>query len=262
MCPACPHLGVFYTLSRLRKIHISGDIGCYTLGAGHPWEALDTTISMGASMGIALGLDKGRGASDAGRAIVAVIGDSTFLHMGMQGLLDITYNRGNVTVLLLDNRAVGMTGGQDNPANGRNIRGEPAPRVNFRQLVEALGVRPERIHEVDPYQLPVLFRTLRREIKVPEASVIITDRPCVLIDDYAPLVPLRVDPQRCTGCANCFDLGCPAILVDHRELEHKPDGQERERVFARVESLACTGCNLCLETCAHVAFVPVQAGEG
>ena len=119
MCVACPHLGVYYTLAQIKNITISGDIGCYTLGAGHPWNALDTTISMGASMGIALGLDKGRGETDKDKRILAVIGDSTFLHMGMQGLLDIVYNGGNVTVLLLDNRAVGMTGGQANPGIGQ-----------------------------------------------------------------------------------------------------------------------------------------------
>jgi indolepyruvate ferredoxin oxidoreductase alpha subunit len=115
MCAACPHLGVYYTLSQLRNVTISGDIGCYTLGFGHPWNALDDCISMGASMGMALGLDKGRGEAEKDKKIVAVIGDSTFMHMGMQGLLDITYNRGNVTVLLLDNGTVGMTGGQNNP---------------------------------------------------------------------------------------------------------------------------------------------------
>jgi hypothetical protein len=150
MCVACPHLGVYYTLAQIKNITIAGDIGCYTLGAGHPWNALDTTISMGASMGIALGLDKGRSDADKDKRILAVIGDSTFLHMGMQGLLDIVYNGGNVTVLLLDNRAVGMTGGQPNPGSGRDINGDEAPRVDFARLVEALGVKNPR-----PRPLPV-----------------------------------------------------------------------------------------------------------
>ncbi|MCL2644796.1 MAG: thiamine pyrophosphate-dependent enzyme, partial [Betaproteobacteria bacterium] len=182
MCAACPHLGVYYTLSQLRNLTITGDIGCYTLGAGHPWNALDTTICMGASMGMALGMDKARGPDDEKKNIVAVIGDSTFMHMGLQGLLDITYNRGNVTVLLLDNRTVGMTGGQDNPASGRDIYGEVALRIDFAKVCESLGVEPEHIHVIDPYQLPVLFKTLREEIKHNGPSVIITDRPCVLID--------------------------------------------------------------------------------
>jgi indolepyruvate ferredoxin oxidoreductase alpha subunit len=255
MCVACPHLGVYYTLAQIKNITISGDIGCYTLGAGHPWNALDTTISMGASMGIALGLDKGRGEADKDKRILAVIGDSTFLHMGMQGLLDIVYNGGNVTVLLLDNRAVGMTGGQDNPGNGRDIYGNPAPRIDFAKLVESLGVKKERIHVVDPYQLPVLFKTIREEIKVPEVSVIITDQPCVLIDDYKKQKPYEVIDDKCTGCGNCVDVGCPAIHVTKREKVVKPSGKEVELQFVKIETSACTGCSLCVQPCAPEAIV-------
>jgi indolepyruvate ferredoxin oxidoreductase alpha subunit len=254
MCVACPHLGVYYTLSQLRNISISGDIGCYTLGAGQPWNALDTCISMGASMGVALGMDKGRGADDK-KSIVAVIGDSTFLHMGMQGLLDITWNRGNVTVLLLDNRAVGMTGGQDNPGTGRDIHGDAAPRIDFARLCEALGVKRERIRVVDPYQLPVLFKALREETKIAEPSVIITDRPCVLIDDYHATPPYKVIDERCTGCGNCVDVGCPAIHVTRRETAVKASGKEVELAFVRIETAACTGCGLCLQPCAPEAIV-------
>lgn len=255
MCVACPHLGVYYTLSQLRNVTISGDIGCYTLGFGHPWNALDACISMGASMGMALGLDKGRGETDKDKKIVAVIGDSTFLHMGMQGLLDIVYNRGNVTVLLLDNRAVGMTGGQDNPGNGRDIHGETAPRVNFAQLVKALGVKPERVHEVNPYELPTLLKTLREETKIPEPSVIITNEPCVLITDYHKLKPYTVIDDKCTGCGNCLDTGCPAIHVTKRERVTKPNGKEVDLAFVRIESSVCTGCSLCVQPCAPDAIV-------
>jgi indolepyruvate ferredoxin oxidoreductase alpha subunit len=258
MCVACPHLGVYYTLSQLKNLTISGDIGCYTLGAGHPWNALDTTISMGASMGIALGLDKGRGESDKDKRILAVIGDSTFLHMGMQGLLDIVYNGGNVTVLLLDNRAVGMTGGQANPGSGKDIHGQETPRVDFAKLVESLGVKKERIHVVDPYQLPVLFKTLREEIKVPEVSVIITDQPCVLIDDYKKQQPYAVIDDKCTGCGNCVEVGCPAIHVTRREKVVKPSGKEVELQFVRIETAACTGCSLCVQPCAPDAIVHAE----
>ena len=213
MCVACPHLGIYYTLSQLRNIIISGDIGCYTLGAGHPWNALDTCISMGASMGMALGMDKGRGEADKNKKIVAVIGDSTFMHMGMQGLLDITYNRGNVTILLLDHRAVGMTGGQDNPGTGRDIHGESAQRVDFAKLCETLGVKKERIRVVDPYQLPVLFKALREETKIEEPSVIITDRPCVLIDDYKKTPPYAVTEDKCTGCGLCVQPCAPEAIA-------------------------------------------------
>ena len=255
MCVACPHLGIYYTLSQLKNIIISGDIGCYTLGAGHPWNALDTCISMGASMGMALGMDKARGEVDKNKKIVAVIGDSTFMHMGMQGLLDITYNGGNVTVLLLDNRAVGMTGGQDNPATGRDIHGAEAPRVDFPRMCEALGVKKERIRVVDPYQLPVLFKTLREETKIDEPSVIITDRPCVLIDDYKKTPPYAVIDDTCTGCGNCLEVGCPAIHVTRRDKAIKPSGKEVDLAFVRIETSACTGCGLCVQPCAPKAIV-------
>ncbi len=255
LCASCPHMGVYYALSQIRNLTISGDIGCYTLGAGHPWNSLDSTISMGASMGVALGMDKGRGEADKNRKILAVIGDSTFMHMGMQGLLDITWNRGNVTVLLLDNRAVGMTGGQNTPANGRDIRGNEAPRIDFRKLVEALGVKPERIHEVDPYQLPVLFKTVRDETKVDDVSVVITNRPCVLIEDFTPFTPYVVLDDKCTGCGNCIDVGCPAIHVTRRETVVKPSGKEVALAFTRIDTAACTGCGLCVQPCAPEAIV-------
>ncbi|KAA3649688.1 MAG: 4Fe-4S dicluster domain-containing protein [Proteobacteria bacterium] len=258
LCVACPHLGVYYTLSQLRNVLISGDIGCYTLGAGHPWNALDTCISMGASMGMALGMDKGRGAQDANKKIVAVIGDSTFMHMGMQGLLDITYNRGNVTVLLLDNRTVGMTGGQDNPGSGRDIHGNETARVDFAQLCEALGVRRERIRKVDPYELPTLFKALREETKIDEPSVIITDRPCVLIGEYTPTQAYRVVDDTCTGCGNCLDVGCPAIHVTRRGQETKPSGKVVDLAFVRIDTAACTGCGLCVQPCAPEAIVHAQ----
>ena len=259
MCVACPHLGVYYTLAQLRNVTVSGDIGCYTLGFGQPWNALDSCISMGASMGMAHGLDKGRSESEKDKKIVAVIGDSTFMHMGMQGLLNIVYNRGNVTVLLLDNRAVGMTGGQNNPGNGRGIHGEETPRVDFATLVKALGVREERVHVVDPYELPTLFKTLRQETKIPEPSVVITSRPCVLIEDFRARTPFAVDSDKCTGCGNCVDIGCPAIHVTRREKAIKNSGREVELNFVRIESSACTGCGLCLTPCAPEAIVPVDA---
>jgi indolepyruvate ferredoxin oxidoreductase alpha subunit len=254
LCVACPHLGVYYTLSQLKNVNIAGDIGCYTLGAGQPWNALDTTICMGASMGMALGMDKGRGAEDEKKKIVAVIGDSTFMHMGMQGLLDIAYNRGNVTVLLLDNRAVGMTGGQDNPASGRDLHGKEAPRVDFARIVEALGIEREHIHVLDPYVLPVLFKTLREETRHDGPSVIITNQPCVLIDDYKRKPAYEVNEPACTGCGNCVEVGCPAIHVTRREKAIKASGKEVELAFVRIETAACTGCGLCLQPCAPDAI--------
>ena len=210
---------------------------------------------MGASMGMALGLDKGRGEADKDKKIVAVIGDSTFMHMGMQGLLDIVYNKGNVTVLLLDNRAVGMTGGQDNPGTGRDIHGEEAPRVDFAAIVKALGVREERVHVVNPYELPTLFKTVREETKIPEPSVIITNQPCVLVDHYHGLKPYTVIDDKCTGCGNCLDTGCPAIHVTKRDSVVKPSGKTVDLAWVRIESSVCTGCGLCVQPCAPDAIV-------
>ncbi|MCP3670344.1 MAG: indolepyruvate ferredoxin oxidoreductase [Gammaproteobacteria bacterium] len=258
MCVACPHLGIYYCLSKIRNTSISGDIGCYTLGAGHPWNALDTTICMGASMGVAHGLDKGRVEADKDKRIIAVIGDSTFMHTGMQGLLDITYNKGNVTVLLLDNRAVGMTGGQYNPGSGRDIHGEESMRVSFAKLCEALGVKSERIHKVNPYELPTLFKAIRQEININDTSVIITNQPCVLVDFYGAQPALSVDDDKCTGCKNCLSIGCPAIYVTRRETVIKPNGKERDLAFVRIDSAACTGCDLCPKTCGPDAIIPME----
>ena len=255
LCASCPHMGIYYTLSQLKNLTIAGDIGCYTLGAGHPWNSLDSTICMGASMGVALGMDKGRGEADKNKRIVAVIGDSTFMHMGMQGLLDITWNRGNVTILLLDNGTVGMTGGQNTPANGRDIHGLQAPRIDFPKLIEALGVKPERIKVVDPYELPVLFKTVRDETKIEDVSVIIANRPCVLIEEFKPFRPYVVEEEKCTGCGNCVEVGCPAIHVTRREKVVKPSGKEVDLAFTRIDSVACTGCGLCVQPCAPEAIV-------
>lgn len=259
MCPACPHMGVYYTLSRLRKrVQISGDIGCYTLGAGHPWNALDTTISMGASMGIALGMDKARGEDQKDKAVVSVIGDSTFLHMGMQGLLDIVYNRGNVTTLILDNRTTGMTGGQHHAGTGKDLNGHQAPRVDFATLCTALGVNPERIHKVDPYQLPVLFKLIRQEIEIAEPSVIITDRPCVLSEFYGKQTPYRVVDDKCTGCGNCINVGCPAISVSRTEVIKRDAAPDIVKKYTTIDTAMCTGCHMCVESCGPKAILPAQ----
>ncbi|MBL6957363.1 MAG: indolepyruvate ferredoxin oxidoreductase [Rhodospirillales bacterium] len=262
MCVGCPHLPVYYCLHRVtRTTNICGDIGCYTLGAGHPWNALDTTTCMGASMGMALGMDLGRAEADKDKGIVAVIGDSTFLHMGMQGLLEMTYNKGNITVLLLDNSATGMTGGQDHAGTGKDIHGAPAPQVDFVKLVEALGINPERIKTVSPYEMPTLFKYIREEIRQPEPSVIITNDPCVLIDDFSRQTPFKVIDEECTGCTNCLNVGCPAIHVTRRATEFRADGKEIAKAWVTIDTVACTGCNLCPQTCSPDAIVPVDPAD-
>ncbi len=259
MCAACPHMGVYFTLHRLRKkVQIAGDIGCYTLGAGHPWNALDTCVSMGASMGVALGMDKARKDGEKDKAILAVIGDSTFLHMGMQGLLDIVYNRGNVTALILDNRTTGMTGGQNHPGTGRDVHGGEAPRIDFAKLVEALGVKPERIRRVDPYRLPQLAKALREEIDIPEPSVIITDQPCVLSEFYAKVLPYQVKDDDCTGCGNCINVGCPAITVRKTTVKERPGAADVQLNFTQIDTAMCTGCGMCVESCGPKAIITAE----
>lgn len=259
MCAGCPHLSPFYALSKLRrKIIVSGDIGCYTLGSGFPWNAMDTCISMGASLSVANGLQKALAEAEPDKRVVGVIGDSTFLHMGMQGLLNLVYNRANATVLLLDNRAVGMTGGQDHPGTGRDIHKDAAPRVDFVELCKALGVKPDRLHHVDPYDLPRLFKTIRSEVEVDDVSVIITDRPCVLTDYAQPAVALTVDEDACIGCGNCLAVGCPAIVVTRRDTKIANNGKEKALAFVKIESEFCTGCNACVGTCGPKCIVPVS----
>lgn len=259
MCAGCPHLSAFYSLSKLRrKVVIAGDIGCYTLGSGYPWNAMDTCISMGASLSVANGLQKALASAEPDKRVVGVIGDSTFLHMGMQGLLNLVYNRSNATVLLLDNRAVGMTGGQDHPGTGRDIHGMEAPRVDFAKLCESLGVKAERIHVCDPYDLPTLFRTIRSEIEVDDVSVVITNQPCVLTDWMTPFTALKVEEPDCIGCGNCLAVGCPAIVVTRRETKLANNGKEKELAFVKIESEFCTGCNACVGTCGPKCIVPVK----
>lgn len=254
LCAGCPYLGVYFWLSRLKDTVICGDIGCYTLGCGEPWNAMDTIISMGASLGVAHGMAKAFAGDAAAKPVLAVIGDSTFLHTGMPALANIAYQGGNVTVLLLDNRATAMTGGQDNPGTGQRLDGSQAPRLDFGKLVEALGVRPERVRVVDPYELPTFFKVLREEMKVPELSVIITDRPCVMARDFERRPPLAVEEDRCNGCARCLDLGCPAITVTRRASQQRSGGTVVDLAWVRIEGALCTGCDLCAKACARGAI--------
>jgi indolepyruvate ferredoxin oxidoreductase alpha subunit len=255
LCAGCPYMGVYFWLGQLKDAIICGDIGCYTLGCGPPWNAMDSIISMGASLGVAHGMVKAFDGDPKAKPVLAVIGDSTFLHTGMPALANITYQGGNVTVLLLDNRSTAMTGGQNNPGNGRKLDGSPAPRLDFAKLVEALGVRPERIRVVDPYQLPTFFRVLREEMKAPEASVIITNRPCVLTQDFERRRPLKVVDEQCNGCARCLDVGCPAITVKKRERQTRSTGKIVDLAWVRIERAMCTGCDLCAKACARGAIV-------
>ena len=255
LCAGCPYMGVYFWLGQLKDAVICGDIGCYTLGCGEPWNAMDSIISMGASLGVAHGMVKGFAGDADAKPVLAVIGDSTFLHTGMPALANIAYQGGNVTVLLLDNRATAMTGGQDNPGTGQRLDGSAAPRLDFAKLVEALGVRPERVRVVDPYELPTFFKVLREEMKAPEPSVIITDRPCVLSRDFVRRRPLEVRDDQCNGCARCLDVGCPAITVTRRESQRRASGKVVDLAWVLIERAMCTGCDLCAKACARGAIV-------
>ncbi|HBC91711.1 MAG TPA: indolepyruvate ferredoxin oxidoreductase subunit alpha [Pelotomaculum sp.] len=235
LCPGCSHRGVFYALRRL-KLNVSGDIGCYTLGGLPPLEAMDSNICMGASIGVAHGIGKANPTLDA--RTVAVIGDSTFLHSGITGLLDVVYNKGNATVVILDNRTTAMTGHQHHPGTGRTLAGEPAPAVDLQALVRALGVK--RVRMIDPLNLAETETAIAEEIAASEPSVIIADKPCALLTRAArPAV--RVQAEKCTGCRICTRIGCPAISIKDKR--------------ALVDAAVCTGCNLCLQVCREGALV-------
>lgn len=236
LCPGCPHRGLFYVLSKL-KVMVSGDIGCYTLGALPPLGALDTTICMGASISGLHGFNQARG-GDSAQKSVAVIGDSTFIHSGITGLIDITYNRGHSTVLVLDNSITGMTGHQQNPTTGLTLKNQPAPQVSIEKICGAAGVK--RVRVVDPNELAALEAILKEELTAEEPSVIITRRPCALLKQVKHNPPLRVDPERCKSCKMCMKIGCPAI--------HMADGK------AVIDDTLCVGCDLCQRMCSFGAI--------
>lgn len=231
MCAGCPHRGVFYTLAK-NKVTVSGDIGCYTLGAAAPLNAMDTTICMGASISGLHGFNKARG-EDAESKTVAVIGDSTFMHSGITGLVNIAYNASNSTVLILDNSITGMTGHQQNPTTGYNIKGDVASKVCLEDLVMALGIK--RVRVVDPFNLKEVDEAIKEELAVKEPSVIISRRPCALLKYVKHKPSLKVDTEKCKGCKACLKVGCPAISVK--------DGK------AVIDNTQCTGCSLCEQLC-------------
>lgn len=236
MCAGCPHRGMFYTLSK-NKCTVMGDIGCYTLGAVAPLSAMDMTACMGASISGLHGFNKAtQGESES--HTVAVIGDSTFMHSGMTGLANIAYNGSNSTVLILDNSITGMTGHQQNPTTGYNIKGDPAGKIDLESLCRAIGIR--RVRVVDPYDLSQCDAALKEELQAQEPSVIISRRPCALLKTVSFPTQLRVKEAACVGCKSCMKIGCPAISMK--------DGK------AKVDLTLCVGCGVCSQLCAVSAF--------
>lgn len=234
-CAGCPHRPVFHTLRRLGA-RVMGDIGCYTLGALEPLSALDTTLCMGASIGLAHGMEKAD--AEAARSIVAVIGDSTFLHSGMPSLLNMVYNGATSTVVILDNATTGMTGHQDHPGTGRNARGETAPKVDMEALVHALGV--EHVTVADPYNLQELETALSEAMQLDQLAVVIARRGCVLLPHSGQPAPYAVS-DACRSCGRCLTLGCPAI--------------SRSGDAVRINREQCTGCGVCAQICPFGAIV-------
>jgi indolepyruvate ferredoxin oxidoreductase alpha subunit len=241
MCPGCPHRGVFFALNQL-KAYVTGDIGCYTLGFMPPLSAMDTCVCMGASIGMATGVTKVVSAEEK-KKVVAVIGDSTFLHTGINGLMDMVYNNSPATVIILDNSITAMTGRQDNPATGHTLMDDPAHAVNLPLLCKALGVKHIRV--INPLDLEETKRVIAEEMERPETSVIITTKPCVLIkrDGVFQIGTVYcTDAEKCSGCRACLKIGCPAI-------EWRPAGDGSRKGKAHIDPLLCTGCDVCRQLC-------------
>ena len=236
MCAGCPHRGMYYTLAK-NKVTVLGDIGCYTLGAVPPLSAIDSTLCMGASVSGLHGFNKALG-KDSENKTVAVIGDSTFMHSGITGLVNIAYNDSKSTVIILDNSITGMTGHQQNPTTGYNIKGDPAAKIDLETLVKAVGIN--RVRVVDPYDLEECDKVLKEELAADEASVIISRRPCVLLKYVKAKAPLNINKDKCKGCKKCMKLGCPAI--------HMKDGK------AEIDKTLCVGCDVCPQLCAFGAI--------
>ena len=236
MCAGCPHRGLFYTLNK-NKCTVMGDIGCYTLGAVAPLAAMDMTLCMGGSISGLHGFNKARGAESEHKT-VAVIGDSTFMHSGMTGLANIAYNQSNSTVIILDNSITGMTGHQQNPTTGYNIKGDPAGKIDLESLCRAMGFK--RVRVVDPYNLKECDQAVKEELSANEPSVIISRRPCALLKYVKHKAPLAVNKDKCIGCKSCMKIGCPAISMK--------DGK------AHVDFTQCVGCGVCEQLCPVGAF--------
>ncbi len=236
MCAGCPHRGLFYELVK-NKVTVLGDIGCYTLGAAAPLNALDSTLCMGASVSGLHGFNKASEGADASRT-VCVIGDSTFMHSGITGLVNIAYNASNSTVIILDNSITGMTGHQQNPTTGYTIKGDPAAKVSLEALCHAVGIN--RVRVVDPYDLAACDTAIREELAADEPSVIISRRPCALLKYVRHPGPISIDADKCRGCRACMRIGCPAISVRSKK--------------AVIDATLCVGCGVCSQLCAFDAI--------
>jgi len=232
LCPGCSHRGVFYVMKKLR-LTVTGDIGCYTLAAIPPLEIMDTCLCMGASIGYAQGMEKATGETLKGK-IIGVIGDSTFLHSGITGLIDLVYNQSKTKICILDNHITAMTGHQEHAGTGLSLRREPASKVDLEEICRAAGVK--RVIKVDPYKIDETLKIFREEMAVDEPSVIIADAPCIIRDRIKFNEPYISDPEKCIMCGMCHRVGCPAI-------------EKNEEGKTKINPLLCIGCDICRQVC-------------
>jgi indolepyruvate ferredoxin oxidoreductase alpha subunit len=244
MCPGCPHRATFTALKK-NKVYVAGDIGCYTLGALPPMGMMDNCLCMGAGIGIASGLDRSLGELAQGKA-VAVIGDSTFFHSGMTPLLELAYNGGSTTVIIMDNRTTAMTGAQNHPGTGKTLRGDGTISADMEKLCESFGFN--RVRVINPYNVKETEQVISEELQAPEPSVVIVRAPCALLkaDRVLPDKPLKIDANVCKGCKTCINTGCPAL--EFVKIDEPAEGDKRKG-FSRINEALCVGCRTCQEVC-------------
>lgn len=242
LCPGCPHRGLYYALKKL-KVYVSGDIGCYTLGALNPLGQVDTCVCMGASVSSLHGFNKANDDKTAKNS-VAVIGDSTFIHSGVTGLINIAYNKGISTVIILDNSITGMTGHQQNPTTGKTLKGDPTVAVNLEALAKAVGI--ENVRVIDPNDLENSRKVIAEELEKEEPSLIISRRPCALLKYVKHFPPLKVNEDKCKGCKACMGIGCPSVSMKNGK--------------AHIDETLCVGCDVCSQLCKFGA-IEKQGGE-
>lgn len=255
LCAGCPHRGLFFSLSQL-DVFVAGDIGCYTLAFLKPLSAMDSCVCMGASLGNAFGMEKALGKEALGK-VVAVIGDSTFIHSGITGLIDIVYNKGFTTIIILDNRITAMTGHQHNPVSGSTIRNEAAPEIDLEQLCRAIGVK--HVVTLNPHDTEKSHSLIKTEIERPEPSVIISRYPCVLLpaERKRKKTPYTILQENCTGCRSCLKIGCPAIewVPVTEQMAEKLGLRKKQKGFSRIDPVMCVGCAQCVPRCKFKAII-------
>ena len=248
LCAGCPHRGIFYTIGRFRnKIDVTTDIGCYTLGMSPPLSVGDTLICMGAGISAGIGFNKVNEIAERDKKVFGIVGDSTFFHSGITGLVDAVYNKSNMVHVILDNRITAMTGQQENPGTGRNIKGIESSAIDLVALVKAIGVKEENIRVIDPYDMDANKATVKDAINAEETFTIITKRPCALIKDVIKArkgMLCEVNQEKCTRCKTCIRIGCPAI-------SYKDD-------YINIDIAQCNGCRVCLQVC---PFNAIEEGK-